>query len=105
MACITWVLFSEVSLCLVSGGDDCWLLGEWKLSAHSSLLLVLVQFNFEGSIAMGQGEWTRNRSKCVRKERQEPLAWKTNLAPEAEDSEDPGKREWGKVARREMAVG
>lgn len=23
MAWVSWVLFSEVSLCLVSGGDDC----------------------------------------------------------------------------------
>lgn len=37
-------------------------------------------------------EWTRNWSKCVRKGGKRPPAWKTNLVPEAEGSEELGRK-------------
>lgn len=109
VAYMSRVLFSEVSQCLVPGG-------EWKLSAHLNLFYLYLR---EG----GQGKGTEARetetgSNVLGKGRQRPPAWKTSLVPKAKDSGETweaesgcrggghggeGMRRWGTRGRQKWA--
>lgn len=53
MACSSWVLFSEVSLCLLSSGDDCQLQGGGSCQLTLASVAVLVELSFEGRPGSG----------------------------------------------------